>query len=113
MGRPSAFARRWILVVKPPLEGQNPATESPLSRNRSGECDISGGNSKAGDVNLRRALCQAANVMMNRGRSTWLRTWGPSSPNAEAVKLRWSPLLGVFLSSSIGFGLRVLRPNLM
>ena len=45
------------------------------SRNQSGERDISGGITKAGDVNLRRALCQAATVMMHRGRSTWLRTW--------------------------------------
>lgn len=45
-------------------------------RNQSGERDVSGGITKAGDVNLRRALCQAATVMMNRGRSTWLRTWG-------------------------------------
>ena len=46
------------------------------SRNQSGERDVSGGITKAGDVNLRRALCQAATVMMNRGRATWLKTWG-------------------------------------
>jgi transposase len=46
------------------------------SRNQSGERDVSGGITKAGDVNLRRALCQAATVMMNRGRGTWLRNWG-------------------------------------
>uniref|UniRef100_UPI003F6B2098 transposase n=1 Tax=Yoonia sp. TaxID=2212373 RepID=UPI003F6B2098 len=46
------------------------------SRSQSGERDVSGGITKAGDVNLRRALCQAATVMMHRGRSTWLRTWG-------------------------------------
>lgn len=45
------------------------------SRNQSGERDISGGITKARDINLRRALCQAATVMMHRGRSTWLRTW--------------------------------------
>ncbi len=45
------------------------------SRNQSGERDISGGITKAGDVNLRRALCQAATVMMHRGRSSWLGTW--------------------------------------
>lgn len=33
------------------------------SRNQSGERDISGGITKAGDVSLRRALCQAATVM--------------------------------------------------
>uniref|UniRef100_UPI0031585506 transposase n=1 Tax=Phaeobacter sp. PT47_59 TaxID=3029979 RepID=UPI0031585506 len=59
------------------------------SRNQSGERDVSGGITKAGNVNSRRALCQAAPplgrfalqiacravVMMNRGKSTWLRTW--------------------------------------
>jgi transposase len=45
------------------------------SRNQSGERDVSGGITKAGDVTLRRALCQATTVMMNRGRATWLRTW--------------------------------------
>lgn len=45
------------------------------SRNQSGERDVSGGITKAGDVTLRRALCQAATVMMHRGRATWLRTW--------------------------------------
>ena len=45
------------------------------SRNQSGERDVSGGITKAGDANLRRALCQAATVMMNRGPATWLRTW--------------------------------------
>ncbi|WP_368075902.1 transposase [Leisingera sp. NJS201] len=46
------------------------------SRNQSGERDVSGGITKAGDANLRRALCEAATVMMNRGRSTGLRKWG-------------------------------------
>ena len=45
------------------------------SRNQSGERDVSGGITKAGDVTLRRALCQVATVMMHRGRATWLRTW--------------------------------------
>lgn len=45
------------------------------SRNQSGERDVSGGITKAGDVNLGRGLCQAATVMMHRGRATWLRTW--------------------------------------
>ncbi|WP_414651720.1 transposase [Haematobacter sp. UBA3484] len=34
------------------------------SRNPSGERDVSGRITKAGDINLRRALCQAATVMM-------------------------------------------------
>ncbi|KZY35554.1 transposase [Roseovarius sp. HI0049] len=45
------------------------------SRSQSGERDVSGGITKAGDVNLRRALCQAATVMLNRGRGNALRTW--------------------------------------
>jgi transposase len=39
------------------------------SRNQSGERYISGGITKAGDVSLRRALCEAATVMMHRGRA--------------------------------------------
>lgn len=45
------------------------------SRQQSGERDITGGITKAGDVGLRRALCQAATVMLYRGRASWLRTW--------------------------------------
>lgn len=45
------------------------------SRNQSGERDVTGGITRAGDANVRRALCQAATVMMNRGRASWLRTW--------------------------------------
>ena len=56
------------------------------SRNQSGERDVSGGITKAGDVNLRRALCQAATVMMNRGRGTWLRTWGAQVANRRGRK---------------------------
>lgn len=40
------------------------------SCNQSGERNVSGGITKAGDVNLRRALYQAVTVMMHRGRST-------------------------------------------
>jgi len=45
------------------------------SRQQSGERDVTGGITKAGDVGLRRALCQAATVMLHRGRASWLRTW--------------------------------------
>lgn len=34
-----------------------------------------GRDHEGGDVNLRRALCQPATVMMHRGRVTWLSTW--------------------------------------
>ena len=45
-----------------------------------------GGITKAGDVNLRRALCQAATVMMHRGRSTWLRTWAAQVARRRGAK---------------------------
>jgi transposase len=50
------------------------------SRNQSGERDVSG------DVNLRRALCQATTVMMHRGRSTWLRTWAAQVAHRRGAK---------------------------
>jgi transposase len=56
------------------------------SRNQSGERDVSGGITKAGDINLRRALCQAATVMMHRGRSTWLRTWAVQVARRRGAK---------------------------
>ena len=58
-----------------------------LSRNQSGERDVSGGITKAGDVNRRRALCQAATVMMNRGWSSWLRTWGAQLAQRRGNKI--------------------------
>lgn len=64
------------------------------SRNQSGERDVSGGITKAGDVTLRRALCQAATVMMHRGRSTWLRTWAARLPAVVAASVPWSPWRG-------------------
>lgn len=45
-----------------------------LSRNQSGERDISGRITKAGDGNIQRALCQAATIMMYREGRIWLRT---------------------------------------
>jgi transposase len=67
------------------------------SRNQSGERDVSGGITKAGDVNLRRALCQAATVMMHRGRSTWLRTWA-----AQVARRRGRKRAMVALARRIG-----------
>lgn len=67
------------------------------SRNQSGERDVSGGITKAGDVNLRRALCQAATVMMYRGRSTWLRTWA-----AQIARRRGAKRAMVALARRIG-----------
>jgi transposase len=71
------------------------------SRNQSGERDVSGGITKACDVTLRRALCQAATVMMYEegpktvlrtvfptivGRSTWLRTWAAQVARRRGAK---------------------------
>jgi transposase len=71
---------------------------NPPSRNQSGARDVSGGISNAGDVNLRRALCQAATVVMDEEgqkttrwtvfptigcRATWLRSWGAQVYNAK------------------------------
>ena len=67
------------------------------SRNQSGERDVSGGITKAGDVNLRRALCQAATVMMHRGRATWLRSWA-----AQVARRRGSKRAMVALARHIG-----------
>lgn len=41
-----------------------------LSRLLPGERDVTGGITRAGDANLRHSLCQAATVMMNRGRTS-------------------------------------------
>ena len=45
------------------------------SRHQSDERDVSGGITRAGGVNLRRALCQVATVLMHRGPASWLRSW--------------------------------------
>lgn len=45
-------------------------------RTQSGERDVSGGITKAGDVNLRRALCQAATVMVRRGAGDMAQNMG-------------------------------------
>lgn len=44
-------------------------------RNQSGERDIVGQVSRAGDSGLRTALYQAATVMLHRGRKNWLTAW--------------------------------------
>lgn len=67
------------------------------SRNQSGERALSGGTSTAGDINLRRALCQAATVKMHRGRSTCLRTWA-----AQVVRRRGGKRAMVALARRIG-----------
>ncbi len=44
-------------------------------REQSGERDIIGQVSRAGDIGLRTALYQAATVMLHRGRKNWLTAW--------------------------------------
>ena len=44
-------------------------------REQSGERDIVGTISRAGDVGLRTVLYQAAMVMLNKGRPSWLTAW--------------------------------------
>ena len=44
-------------------------------RNQSGERDIVGAITKAGDAGLRTALYQAATVMLNHGAPNWLKAW--------------------------------------
>jgi len=45
------------------------------SRDQSGERDVQGHITKAGDAGLRAALYQAATVMLNRGKPNWLTAW--------------------------------------
>ena len=44
-------------------------------RDQSGERNIVGAITKAGDAGLRTALYQAATVMLNRARPNWLKAW--------------------------------------
>lgn len=44
-------------------------------RNQSGEKDVVGQITKAGDAGLRAALYQTATVMLNRGKHNWLTAW--------------------------------------
>ena len=46
-------------------------------RNQSGEKDVVGGITRAGDVGVRTALYDAASIMMLRsGKTSWLKAWG-------------------------------------
>lgn len=63
-----------------PLAGLTP------SRNQSGERDILGGITKAGDVNLRHALCQSATEMMHGGRAIWVKIWAAKLARRRGAK---------------------------
>jgi transposase len=55
-------------------------------REQSGERDIVGQISRAGDVGLRTALYQAATVMLHRGRSNWLTAWALNVAKRRGMK---------------------------
>ena len=57
--------------------------------NQSGQRDLSVGITKAESrqIHLRRVFCQAASVVMNRDRSTWLRIWGAHLTQRRGLKL--------------------------
>ena len=56
------------------------------TRLQSGERDVTGGITRAGDAGLRRALCQAATVMLNRGRASRLRAWAMAIAKRRGTK---------------------------
>ena len=66
-------------------------------RNQSGERDIVGRITKAGDAGLRTALYQAATVMLNRTGPNWLRAWAQ-----RLSKLRGKKRATVALTRRIG-----------
>lgn len=55
--------------------GVGPWVGLTLRREQSGERDIIGEISRAGDVGLHTALYQAATVMLHCGRPNWLSAW--------------------------------------
>ena len=66
-------------------------------RDQSGERDIVGGITKAGDASLRAALYQAATVMLNHGGPNWLKAWAQ-----RLTKLRGKKRATVALARRIG-----------
>ena len=71
------------------------------SREESGERSVIGGISKTGDVGLRCALFQAANVMLNRGGANWLKTCAmqlaEKCGNRKKAKVALARRIGVVL----------------
>ena len=55
-------------------------------RRQSGETDIVGGITRAGDGAVRTALYQAATVMMHRSRPSWLKAWGLQVARRRGMK---------------------------
>lgn len=55
-------------------------------RDQSGERDVTGGITRAGDAGLRTALFTAATVMMHRAKPCWLRAWGLQVAKRRGLK---------------------------
>ena len=55
-------------------------------RYQSGEVDVVGAITRAGDVGLRTALYQAATVMMHRAKPSWLKAWGMRVAQRRGMK---------------------------
>ena len=66
-------------------------------RDQSGERDIVGGITKAGDATLRTALYQAATVMLNNTGPNWLKAWAQ-----RLTKLRGKKRATVALARRVG-----------
>ena len=70
-------------------------------RDESGERSVMGPISKAGDIGLRTALYQAANIMLNRGGENWLKTWAlqlaKKCGSRKKVKVALARRIGVVL----------------
>ena len=66
-------------------------------RNQSGERDIVGAITKAGDAGLRTALYQAATVMLNHTGPNWLNAWA-----LRLAKLRGKKRATIALARRIG-----------
>jgi len=55
-------------------------------RRQSGEMDVVGSITRAGDAGLRSALYQAATVMMHHARPCWLKAWGLQIARRRGMK---------------------------
>ena len=74
-----------------------PWVELTPGRDQSGERDIVGAITKAGEARLRAALYQAATVMLNHAGPNWLKAWAQ-----RLTKLRGKKHYAVALTRRIG-----------
>lgn len=66
-------------------------------RDQSGERDIIGQITRAGDAGLRNALYQATTVMLNRGRPSWLADWATQRRGKKRATVALARRIGVVL----------------